>query len=648
MKRTTWNAVAPQWPVLPQALLLAVAALMVYANALDAPFVIDDINAIINNPQIRTLTLSDALSPPKETPVAGRPLVNLTFAINYTLSGLDVRGYRFTNLIIHVLAALTLLGVVRRTLAAEAIPPQLQARASLIAFVSAAMWLLHPLNSEVVNYVSQRTSGLKGVLYLLTLYCSIRALQQHPRRWQAAAAIACVAGMASKESMVTAPVMVVLYDRIFVYASFREAFRRRRSLYLALAAGWLVLAALMVQRPRTTIGFTEGVTAWTYLLNQITVIVDYFRLAFVPRDLVADYGVPRPLTVRGILSPALILASIAGATLVALIRWPRIGFLGAAVFITLAPTSSIVPIVTEVGAERRMYLPLAAIVVLVVCGVFMALDSWRRHATSTRLFARMSAVTGVSLCLLLATRTILRNQEYQTELALAETIVERRPHGRAYLRLADVLIGAGRRPEALVYLQRARATDTAGASFLLGNEYVADGKFDAAEAELLDFLGRHPNNPAAADARLTLARIYVAQGRFNDAAAELTDLLGRQPGHVRAHEDLGDILLGQRQPAAALSHLDAVVAARPQDVNALGKLGTALAALDRYNEAHDLLFRAVVADPQHPHARRMFARVLASQGRLQEAYAQFQRARELAPHDDAVREELEAVAAALR
>src|SRR5688500_12290270 len=282
-----------QWT---RAVVLVIAGLVVYANGLGGPFVYDDFSAIVSNDQIRRLApLSEPLSPPRDTPVAGRPLVNLSLALNYAVSGLDPRGYHLTNLAIHLLAALALFGVVRRTLDFDT-TDALRARSRDVAFVCALVWMLHPLNTEVVNYVTQRTSSLKGLMYLLTLYCSIRALGRSRAGWQAAAMLACAFGMACKESMATAPLMVALYDRVFVYSSFRAAVRQRGRLYTGLAATWLILAALLLSGPRGTVGFGAGVGAWTYLLNQAAMIVDYLRLTILPRALVLDYGVPRALT----------------------------------------------------------------------------------------------------------------------------------------------------------------------------------------------------------------------------------------------------------------------------------------------------------------------------------------------------------------
>ena len=109
-------------------------------------------------------------------------------------------------------------------------------------------------------------------------------------------------------------------------------------------------------------------TPWTYLLNQSVMIIRYLRLAIWPRGLVLDYGEPLPLTLAAAAPYAIAVVAWLGVTIGSLVRGSVAGFLGAWFFLTLAPTSSIIPISTEVGAERRMYLPLMAIVVLAVAG----------------------------------------------------------------------------------------------------------------------------------------------------------------------------------------------------------------------------------------------------------------------------------------
>ena len=118
--------------------------------------------------------------------------------------------------------------------------------ATPLALAIALLWAVHPLQTESVTYIVQRAESLVGLFYLLTLYCFIRGAggSARPVCWYAGSALACLLGMASKEVMVSAPLIVLLYDRAFLAGSFREAWRRRWGLYLALAgigccwAGW--------------------------------------------------------------------------------------------------------------------------------------------------------------------------------------------------------------------------------------------------------------------------------------------------------------------------------------------------------------------------------------------------------------------------
>jgi hypothetical protein len=221
-------------------LVLVGAAVLVYANALKGPFIYDDSMSIVGNEHIRTLDLPDALVSDRENPTAGRPLVNLSFAVNYAIGGLNPVGYRAVNLALHVACGLLIFALAGRALAS----PDL-------GFAVALLWIVHPLNSEVIDYVTERSESLMALFYLLTLYASVRALEPARRGiWTVTAVVSCLAGMGCKESMATAPIMVLLYDRAFAFDSWVSAFRARRWLYAGLGATWIALAALQWSGPR--------------------------------------------------------------------------------------------------------------------------------------------------------------------------------------------------------------------------------------------------------------------------------------------------------------------------------------------------------------------------------------------------------------
>src|SRR4030095_15396374 len=105
----------------------------------------------------------------------GRPLAALSFAVNYRLGGLDVRGYHLANIPTHLATALLLFGGCRRDLLLSS-SVQNQSNAGVLAAAIALLWVVHPLNTEAVSYVTERTESLMALLFVLTLYASIRAL----------------------------------------------------------------------------------------------------------------------------------------------------------------------------------------------------------------------------------------------------------------------------------------------------------------------------------------------------------------------------------------------------------------------------------------------------------------------------------------
>jgi tetratricopeptide (TPR) repeat protein len=625
---------APERGIVLRAVIITLAGAMVYVNSLNAPFIFDDTTAIVDNQQIRQLwPLSVPLSPRRDTPVAGRPIVNLSFAVNYAFGGLDVTEYRLFNLAIHLLAALTLFGIARRTLRLPSLAPAFGGRETNLAWVIALIWMLHPLQTETIDYVTQRTESLMGLFYLLTLYCSVRALGTSSGRWQAAAIVACATGMACKESMVTAPVIVMLYDWVFVgWAALRTM--RRTRLYVGLASTWLVLAALLASGPRTTAGFDTSVSPWAYLLNQAPILLDYLRLTFWPVHLVLDYGIPRPLTLGDVVLPFALIAALAVVVVVLLVRRPHAGFLGAWCFITLSPTSSIVPIATEVGAERRMYLPLAGLVALVVLSAYRA---WvARGATRPAIVGPAVAVVA---CLALAIGTVQRNREYESSISILRTAVERRPHPRSNLMIGTVLLEAGRREEAMPYLERAR--DEPGSSFVLGIDLIAQAKFADGANELERFLRLQPMHVRAIDAREALGRAYAALGDVDRAATNLTEVVRRRPERAPAHTYLGEVLLRQGRVADGVREFQIAADLQPGNPDTLRLLGIAQGQSGQLDAAVATFKRAIAIDPLNARGHYLLGSALAAAGQVAAAVPSFARAVELDPQNAQARADLE-------
>ncbi|HEY1422494.1 MAG TPA: glycosyltransferase family 39 protein, partial [Candidatus Acidoferrum sp.] len=258
--------------------LILAATLLTYANSFSGPFIFDDLPWIAANPHIRHLwPLWNVLQAP---PGGGtrRPLVCLTLALNYALGGLEPWSYHVFNLAIHACAALVLFGIVRRTLQRPRLRQRFGMPANGLAAAIAILWAVHPMQTESVTYVIQRMESLMGLFLLLTLYCVIRGHDSPRRLWWFAGAVACCAlGMATKEGMTIAPIIVLLYDRVFLADSWADLSHKRSRLYIGLAATWLILISLIVinkARGGTLLGF-PAVSWWRYAQNQFGATAHY-------------------------------------------------------------------------------------------------------------------------------------------------------------------------------------------------------------------------------------------------------------------------------------------------------------------------------------------------------------------------------------
>ena len=639
--RTVTQNAAPSTPnrrPLLRTALLVFAAAIVYANSLSAPFIFDDEAAIVANPAIRSL--SSAWFQPANTPLAGRPVTGLTFALNFAANELDGSAYRATNIAIHVACALLLAALVRRTLTRSRIAPRFATVAPDLAFASALLWVVHPLATDAVTYITQRTESLMALCYLSTLYASARAADGRSR-WPIAAIVACAIGMGTKESMVTAPLMVILYDRIFLFETFRAAVAARWRLYLGLLVTWLVLASLLATSPRAgSAGFTTGVSVWTYMLNQSVMITRYLRLAVWPTDLVITYGAPFQYSLSDVLPQFAIVVALLLLTFAALWRSAPAAFLGVWFFVTLAPSASFVPIATEVGAERRMYLPLMAITTAVIIGIYCV-----RHLRER--VPRPLASLGLAIvATTLGIATIARNAEYQSWLTLAETTLERWPSDAAYAAVGGELSRLGRDEEALPSL-RLGARSNVRAQYNLGVTLYNLKRYDEAIRALEVLVAEHPMLEEAPWARRVMARAYAAQSRWPDAIEQLRMTLAMTPHDAEARGLLVDaynrhgVELAQAQQFdQAIAEFRSALGYDDRNVSARLNLATALFDAGRLDEALDHARRALELNPADADAHHLVGKLLALRGRLDESIASLETAVNLRPADAVIREDL--------
>jgi tetratricopeptide (TPR) repeat protein len=515
-----------------------------------------------------------------------------------------------------------------------------------------------------------------GLLYLLTLYCFIRSLDsKRPLRWQISAVIACLFGMATKEVMSTAPLLVLLYDRIFVAGTIQKALFQRWRLYCCFAATWIPLGFLVVGTGGSrhgSAGFISAISPGTYWLTQFQAVAIYLKLSVWPHPLVFDYGPFLVLGVQDAAPYALIIVVLLFLSLLALWRIPPLGFLCAWFFVILAPTC-IVPVATQTMAEHRMYLPLAAVMAAIVVGtyVFVGVPGGRRW------WIPLGAIA-----LILGGLSVSRNETYHSELALwSDTVAKRPDNARAHCSLGLMLSAIpGKLPEAISEYESAIRIhpNYSDAYNDLGNalEGIPGRLDDAIEhyeeavrirpefAEARNNLGvalshtsRIPEaiqeyeaalraRPIYFEAASNLGALLCRIGRVADGIQQLEAALSIQPDYARAHFFLGNALVQNGQVSEAIHHYEQALRIEPNFAEASNNLGMTLCRAGRTQDGIGHIEDAIRMQPDFVQAHFARGAALLQLGRRDEAVAEYERVLELRPKDPAASRMLEIIRSA--
>ncbi|MBL8749917.1 MAG: tetratricopeptide repeat protein [Planctomycetes bacterium] len=650
------------------ALAPLVAAWLAYGGSLGGGFVYDDFKVFVDYPGLTRGDWWDAAFGPVHMPLANRPLACLSFAWNPTFGGSVASGYRVVNLGLHGVCALLLFSVTRRTLLTNRTA---DSRATGLACVVATLWACHPLGCDAVAYITQRTTLLMSLAFLGALWCVLRAAGgTAPRRWRTLAVVALAAGMASKEEFVAAPVLVALFDMTFLVRDPAEL-RSRVGFWLAAAATWLVLLACVLAGPSNpTVGYDsyEKVSAFEWLMTQASVLLHYLRLIAWPSGLkgIHDFGI-----VRDPAAAALPLAIVAGLFVATCWSWrrrPRLAWLWTAFFLLLGPTSSVMPIVTEVVAEKRMYLPMLAVL---MPGVLVAEHALRRFTAGfPTLAAKRAAIAAVAtIAVATAEITTVRHhapiygdadgfwreayaanelanggllsttilgayadvvrKEGRTDEALA--LLDRAMQGHAKVELlssryAEVLVQVGRLDDAervlraLVTEHPKFAPGLGQLAFLLLQRHeraAAEGRADAKDPRLAEAVqltqAAYRVDPAP-DYSSTLGMALVRQGRLADAEGVLTRVVREDPAQLDATRALGAVrILGGRVQDGIVLWRE-VLRRRPTDHELRLQMAQAHLQIGERDAARALVQEVLTAAPGHPLALRLAAELGAAAG----------------------------------
>lgn len=590
-------------PIVPAACAAALvaAALAAYHGSFGCAFHFDDVQFLVENPDVRSLW------PPAYLVKSLRPFAFASFAASHAVSGYEVWAWHAMNLAVHAASALVLFGFARRAFALPRVG--LGERAALgSAFAIALLWTVHPLNTQAVVYVIQRAESMAALACLAALYALARTASadgaRARRAWSAATVAAAWFGLGCKESAALVPLVLYLFDALVIEGSFASPLRHRRALYLGLALPYvaLPLAWLLVAPNRFgwLLPSRDTPSPHEYVLAQGAVILRYLALVVRPVGLNFDHAWDPARHAGEIPWAAGAVAGVGALVAARVKRRAPAAWLGASFFLLLAPSSSFLPL-SDRMVEHRMYLASAPCIALLVLGARSALAATRLPAAA-RQSAFAAAVGAAGVLLTLA--TIARVRVYETQRTLWEDVAAKAPHNaRAHFNLGlAVLAESGDIDAALPHFERAAALEPghAKARNNAGAIHYERGRYAEAEAHYraaCDFRPHPELLRSHANALLALGRTDEAV----DALREAERLMEDEPASARARL-LNDLAAAEaragRRPEA-IEHL--AEAARLDAAVALPHLNLArlLAASGRPIDALDAYLRANAIEPDH-------------------------------------------------
>jgi tetratricopeptide (TPR) repeat protein len=496
--------------------------LLTYLGSFRVPLLFDDLITLKDNPTIRSLSdLRHILGFPDGIVLSWRPFSNLSFAVSYALSGLNPWGHHLIGIFVQIITSCVLFLLLKKTFELPSLK-KYNSDAFIIAGTITLLWAIHPAQTQSVTYISQRMECLMGLFYLLTIYCFSKATTVKSWGYYSLATLACFLGALSKEVIITAPIIILIYDAIFICGSYKKAVKEHGLQLGLIALNGIVIVILAKSLKVQSVGFTTTVSPWTYALTETKAIYTYVTLSVWPHPLIFNRG---PVFIKDSIEAlpyiTVTLLVIAFSSW-ALVNKPKLGFLGAWFFIILSPTTSFIPIAKEPIAENRLYLPLISICTLVILGLW--------HFTSKRIFYIITSV----LILVCVGLSISRICQYETGFSIWRDTVSKAP-------------------------------ENPGAHINLGNMWDKEKhNTDEAIHEYRTALALDPLNP---EANSNLANLITQTPHHEEQAIKLYEIaLKANPDFAEIHNNIAHLL--EKNPSKikeAILHYKQALLLKPSD-----------------------------------------------------------------------------------
>ena len=599
---------------------LVALAVLPYANSLRNGFVLDDIPIVLENPLVRDVGSVGAIFGSNYWDRGGavvvgdstlyRPLTVFTYAVDYALWKQNPTGFHATNILLHAAVTVMLFLIAVEVLASP-----------VAAFVSAAIFAVHPVHTEAVTGIVGRAEVLAALFYLAA-FVTLRRRSAFDGAAAGASRLRVLAvaaggaslyllGLFSKEIAVTLPAVLALDDWLHREELPRD--RRAAITVLAMRYGALAVASAVYFGFRQNAvsggssiwpGFA-GVAADDRILTASRVLLEYVGLFVFPRTLLADYWKTDVLIARSLAEPMVLVSIVLWVALAAFLvrrfrRDPPLVLSIGWFLITILPVSNLLFPIGVAKAERLLYLPSAGL--CLVAGLAYA------RAEGVVRVRGVPRVALAAMLVALTARTIVRNTDWRDSLTLALATLEKSTSPLMNDIAAGELVKRGELARATEHLREAvrQSPDMRLIRVHLGVTLHQQGLLDQAIAEYKEAIRRHPDD---AEAHNNLGAVYLDQQREAEAVAEFTEAVRLHPRYADPRMNLGVIHLARGRYAEAVTELTAAVQADPFRAETRNALGVAYARLGQIDRAAAEYNEALRLKPDYAAARENLARL---------------------------------------
>lgn len=555
---------------------------IIYSNSLHTPFIFDDIQYIVENPRIKLsdkwetkkfyddqYTLHNVVEP-------ARPLTFLTFALNYKIGGLNTFGYHLFNVILHVFNTILLFILSRKIISIV-----LKEQSVFLALAISLLFSVHPINTEVVTYISHRSEGLCMIFYMLALYLFIKTVERS-KWYYPLSLISFVLSIYSKEVGATLPAIILGLDYLIMSDLKADKIVERKYFHIPY---WIILVIFLFLR-HMAIGIGTGRadtqivwSNYSYFVTQIYVVTQYIKLLIIPMGQCIDHFIQPIKTVmdfRVLISLfslcgifwGIFLIFIKNAYYTRLVVFSIFWFL-----IALTPTSSFLPI-DDAMAERRIYLP-----------------SWGFYLIAVILYLKI-------------TNTITRNNQ----IANIESANKKKLAVSRKILLVILIIHI-----AILSILTWKRNEQYKQALLMWKEAIL----------------RYPDNFRAWEAAATL---YHENKEYDKALELYQKAIELNPKFALAHYNLGNLYNRRKEYDKALQSYQKTIILKPEYANAYYNMGFIYQGLEQYEEAEKLYEKANEIDPNSVDVNFNLAKIYYEQKKYDDALLTFEKVVKLDPN----------------